>query len=267
MIVILTENKSIKKSFKNLFGILTKKVEVERKLFHDINILNICINKKVKSKYIGKLLPQDVKAFLCCGQLNFIKDNPFKNYVPSETFCSNMCINAFFKLLDLSKNFPERLKIAILDLEGKYFWLLKKLIFYSKNIAVISKNLKIYTKEQDKMIKNYGATFFLSSAVDCLFNYNLVLSPRRIRIPISLRKDSVIFTSNESKVPVSGTVFYKYKFNEFLYLKKILPKGIPQELFLAVLYDIYKIKKISSFVPDYCFNGVNYLGIEKIFNF
>ena len=264
MIVTLNDNEHIYRNFKNLFGVFLKRIYSEEKVFNDIRILNIYINKKVNGKKIEKLIPADVEAFLYSGNLPNLKDNIFKKYVPSESFLCNICVNAFFKVLDVAKERSKDVRIALLDPEGCYFSLLEKLIFYSKDIAVISNNLKVYTEEQRRLMKNYGAAFFLNSSEEHLFNYNLIIAPKEIRRPIFLKKDSAVFTSCESKASISGTVYYKYKFNKFLYLNEILPADISQELFLAALYDIYKIRKLSEFIPNYCFNGYKYLTVKDL---
>ena len=264
MILTLTENSNFKRNFKNFFGIFENKVDIENSTFGKIQIKNISIKKKVSSNYIRKFAGNKVKVVLCQNNLKLLKNNDFKIYKASEKFLINLCANTFFKILDLSKVDPGKLNLAVFDPKGCYVNLLKRFIFYCKSLTVISNNLNVYEKEQDHLLKNYGATFFLSNDLNHLFKEKIIFAPKKIDIKLPLRKDSITFTSGKTAFPLSGTIYSKYKFSDILDFKKILPVSISQEYFLAALCDVYNIKKIKNLVPDFCFNGTKYELIQDV---
>ena len=264
LILTLTENADFKRNFKNFFGIFKKKVDVEGKIFKNIQVRNIFVNKKVAGNYLKRFFGNNVKAILCSKKLKLLKKHNLKIYRPCEEFFINLCINVFFKILDLAKIEPGKLNFAIFDPNGCFVNLLRYLIFYSKNITVVSNNLNIYEKEREYLLKNYGATFFLSNDFNYLFKEKIIFAPKKIDCKLPLRKDSIVFTSEKTDFPLSGTIYSKYKFSNILELQKILPVSISQEYFLAALYDVYNIKKIKNFVPDFCFNGTRYELIQDI---
>ena len=270
MIITLTENTNFKRNFKNFFGIFKSKVDVENKTFKNIKIKNVFINKKLTSNYIKKIVGNDVKVVLCSKNLKLLKNNDFKMYEPSKEFLFNVCKNAFFKILDSAKLDPEKLNLAVFDPQGHCVSLLKKLIFYCKNLTVISNNLSVYEKEQNYLLKNYGATFFLSNNLNYLFKEKIIFAPSKIESKLPLKKSSIVFTSEKSELPLSGTVYIKYKFRKIPILENILPKEILREYFLASLYDIYKIKKVKNIAPNLYFDGFRYITLDdlvKEFNF
>lgn len=270
MIITLTENTSFKRNFKNFFGIFKSKVDVESKTFKNIKIKNVFINKKVTSNCIKKILRENIKVVLCQENLKLLKNNDFKMYEPSKEFLFNVCKNAFFKMLDSAKLDPEKLNLAVFDPQGHCVSLLKGLIFYCKNLTVVSNNLNAYEKEQKYLLKNYGATFFLSNNINYLFREKIIFAPSKIKSKLPLKKGSFVFTSEKVDIPVSGTIYSKYKFRKIPILENILPKEILREYFLASLYDVYKIKKVKNIAPNLYFDGFRYITLDdlvKKFNF
>lgn|GEM_PF-5422121 len=264
MIITLTENTNFKRNFKNFFGIFKSKVDVENKTFKNIKIKNVFINKKVTSSYIKKIVGNDLKVVLCPKNLKLLKNKDFKIYKPSKEFLFNICKNAFFKILDAAKLDPEKLNLAVFDLQGHCVGLLKRLIFYCKNLTVISNNLSVYEKEQNYLLKNYGATFFLSNNLNYLFKEKIIFAPSKIESKLPLKKSSIVFTSEKSNFPLSGTIYKKYKFRKIRSLENIFPKEISREYFLASLYDVYKIKKIKNIEPNLYFDGFKYISWKDL---
>ena len=264
MILTLTENSDFKRNFKNLFGIFENKVDIENKIFEKIQIKNISIKKKVSSNYIKKITGSEVKVVLCQNNLKLLKKNDFKTYRTSEEFLINLCTNTFFKILGLSKAEPSELNLAVFDPQGHCVDLIKKFIFYSKSLTVISNNLGIYQKEQDHLLKNYGATFFVSNDLNYLFKEKIIFAPKKINIKLPLKKGSIVFTSSKACYQMNGIIYNEYKLKKTKKLEKILPEGISSECFLSALYDVYNIKKIKNLVPDFCFNGIKYESVGDV---
>ena len=264
MIATLTEKKKINKNFKNLFGFLIPKLSYEIKFFKNEPVINYFINKKVKKEHINEILKNHVNNVLCSENVISIFGNHLRRYTQSRQFTTNLCINAFLRILNISNINPENLTLTLLDLNGEYVNLLDRLIFYSKNISVVSNNLEIYSKKQEELLENYGASITLNSNIDWLFKSKILIAPEKIKVSLPLKQDCITFTSESYTLPIKGTIYHKFKLPKFKEIEKILPKDIQQEDFLAALYDICKKAEIKNLVPYYCFNGCEYISLKSI---
>ena len=91
-----------------------------------------------------------------------------------------------------------------------------------------------------------------------------MLAPKKIDIKLPIKRSSIVFTSEKPTIPFICTVISKYKFPCFNKLSKILPESISQEYFLEAICDLFKIKEIMEFTPYYCYNGHDFITIDKL---
>lgn len=263
----ITLTKETAKNVSFLKYIFMEKIEFEEKNIKDkVKLLNIKIktrNDKIKWKKINRFFKNSNVEVLCSEDIE-IPDNLNLKKFYSSKYKKRLCINAALETLKLANINANDVKILLIDKYGEYTKEVHKFIRYSNQVGVLTDDKEIYEKEEQSIMKQYGASLFITENKKFVSNYNFIISPDAPEKFFPIEKDSYIFTSENNEFLNREKAFFDYEVKVPNIYNKFKPKGISDIDFLEAIFYEYEFEDLKNIVPKRCRSSYKNVRLQEL---
>ena len=265
--MIITLTKDIVKNIGFLKYIFMEKIELEEKnIKNKVKLLNIKIktrNGKINWKKINKFFKNSNVEVLCSEDIEIPDNLNFKKFYSSK-YKKRLCINAALETLKLADINANYIKILFIDKYGEYAKEVHKFIRYSNQVGVLTNNKALYEKEENDIMKQYGASLFITENKKFVSNYNFIICPDIPEKNFFIEKDSYIFTSEKSEFMSGEKMFFDYEVKVPNIYNKFKPRGISDIDFLEAIFYENEFEDLKNMVPKRCRSSYKSVKLQEL---
>lgn len=206
-----------------------------------LHITYIQKSGKVRFNKIKKSVNADFHETLCSNSLSLPRKLGFKRF-DNPMYIRRLCVNAAESYIKGLNRNPNELRISLFDPSGRFSFAAERLIKYTNSLQVATNAMKFYQSENERFMREYGATIFLHSNFYDIVPCDVLIAPQTITMPISCGSTMTIFTGSVPKAPVCGIVHDNFSVQLPVCLEEIKPKELSDTYFLSALYTLGKMK-------------------------
>ena len=141
---------------------------------------------------------------------------------------------AALKILKTAAPNPRRSKILLYDREGRFSELVAGLSELCNEMMVVTDHEDEYEELEDELFAYTGKPIRISKEMPDT-HYGLLVAPCGFDRVVATEPGTIVFTSGEENLPLSGVVYYRYQPDLPEEWKKFCPDGISWERFGAAL--------------------------------
>lgn len=205
---------------------------------------------EVRLDRADRLIGAQRSQLLCSEKLVFPMSSGYRRFY-SWSFSARLCANMALETLRLCPS-AARLRCGIYDPKGVASDYLLQSLAYCVNPVVIDGDNEIYSLARERALTELGAPVTVTRNLSELERCGFVLAPTGIDVPLKLSPDAVVLTSGEPSTPVSGEVYYKYRFRMPNGFDALKPDELSEEYFCSALYTLGAQYELGSIVPHNC---------------
>jgi len=253
--MIITVTASTQKSVSWLKYIFMKKIDFEEKnIKNKVNLLNIKVktkNGKINWEKLAKLFGNNNVEILCSEKINIPDNLNLKKFRSSE-YRRRLSVNTALEVLKLSRIKANSIKILFIDSCGKYVKDIHNFLKFSNQICVFTENKRVYEREENNIMKQYGASLLITDNIKLSSNYNFIISPEIFKNFFIIEKESYVFTSGRSNFWGGEKVIFDYEVQIPQEYKKYKPQEISDNEFLEAIFYEQEFEDLKNIVPKRC---------------
>lgn len=258
MLTALTiKNEESKKWYKRLFNsVRGNSLIVNIKSARGVvlrDITYICRNGTVNWFALDNEIGAQRNHLLCDDSIVFPENMGFKRFENTEFKRRLACNLGIYVLSKLKGEIPD-IKTGLYDPEGELPNVLKAIVNFCGNTAVVSDNAEAYEKISGEIMDESGASVFISDKRDNLAECELIIAPCRITESIPASGSAIVLTSFAPTVCTSGLVYFDYHFRMPNMFDRIKPESLSCEYFSGALFTKGRQYELGSIVPTTCSN-------------
>ncbi len=237
-------------------SIFTEEKEKDHIQFRYINIMKK--NQKIPWNKVNKLLQNSKSDILCADNISLPDELEEKKYEPI-LFKKILCQNAAIETLKKANISDTSLKVSLLDFDGSCYEFLKRLVPFSNQIRVITKNVAVYTSQAELLMEQFGVSILISDSLSWISPCNVIIAPNKITTHLPITSKCVVFTGSKNSVPVKGIVCNSYSLDTPDEYIDLIPNQIDNKSFLGLIMEKYNIEHLKFSIPNLCLSdGVAY---------
>ena len=243
---------------KALFTLLRRnKIRVEH-VYCD----SVVLKTVTYERYRGRVNWTSVDRFIHSGRGNILC--PEGTELPAERgyrrFSSDeldlrLCENAALFLMN-NIGYPH-VRVALIDDNGDHEALCTYLTDKTDRLTVVTRRIRQYLDEADRLLEEKGAVLSVSKSVSPLKNADLIIAPAPLTRDLNCPDDAVILSSAAPTVYQNAPVIRGYSFELPQKYREMKPDFLDDMYFASAIYTLAGAYELGSSVFRRCFDGAS----------
>lgn len=242
------------KGRKGVFSLIpfrSNKIRVEH-LYCDSAAVKCITYEKYRKQVNWSVLDRFVKAqrnHLLCRKELALPEGGYKRFESFE-LSGRMAENAALYALEHAQK--NDLSVVLLDNSTESVGLSRYLLDYSDRVTVITENTALYLDEASLLLEETGAVLRVTRSAAPLCDADLIISRSKIEEPLPLKKEAVVFTSQQPSVALPCRVISDYCFDLPEKYENIRPSFLDPMYFASALYTMAGAYELGAQLFRYC---------------